>query len=1085
MAKLSTSNEIINVTSNNLLTFDKKIISHFKDSVKNPMAVSELMSLNDLRQIVLGEAPQALSLCRENAILYFETSEKKYKNLYNAAKDQLNYVTISGVISGNRSDANLTYNGMCQIDIDCKYKGGDFAALQIQSYLLQNPPKFLVMAALSPSGHGVKCIVATNNENPLYHKTVLESLKLEFAELLKSLHLGYEIDNLGLSQACYIPYDSNAFFNESFEPFVYTHVAIEKAFEVKSKKYVSDSNSIQYTSNSIEIAVNTKLDMIESIIKKRNLFNDSRNCLVYQLCTMSKEYAIDIYDALSYCLNYVESDFDQPEIKRVVYSAYRTSPKTTFQDYQLLAYAKKLNTYIPNDILTSKPRLFRNDAFLQKDTILEKMQGTQDEYLSDILKKYNYELTPQNFTNKVWIVPTGTGKTYTVGQFAKNHNTIIVCPTNGLTDMCAKYGATIFRGDKQDIQSVLQSKFIATNYASFVTLCQKMREKQDFVLYPLTSKLYRLKSDLKNTKQAQTQNEIKKEIQTLEGEIQYLQKTDILKRYHIVIDEFHNIVANASRYYQLDDLENILGWCKHCASITGITGTYLKSNYIQLPLMIVEKPQKRISLHVVSCSVVRDTLINKVNESIANKRFPIVLLNNTALELERVKAALSGHKIAYFNAYNKDDNDFQNLVQNGTISEQLKGIVTTTVLKEGIDILSNGNYDIYIIGRFHSSTIKQFIARIRSKDATVNAFLLRSKDATNDTEQRFNYDLEKFNLENRAKIACEILNLTKKENNDPFIAKLEVSILHQMESLPVHFSEQTQRYEVQKLLFDNFLYEIETTFEHQNLELLKNHLAKLSIDLTENDIPMNDNETFALEMLLATQDKKVSDLNEFTTILSDLEGNPLTAKQTVIKQYKNNKASKIAAKTYKTLKKCLDYGYTLTDAIQDLRKNVDTPSDKRFKEFLGMTKAFILRTDNNYMQQNSIVAIQIQKMIKDFEGQKVTSSDVMKLMIETLRLNKAVNIERYEKAMLEENLKPFASILDLFFNVNRTRNGKKSHAYHFTLHQMSIRRGKSFVSEMVSIEKEPTVILDPFEDILEGTFFNFMPIEMRDCEVPF
>jgi hypothetical protein len=1081
------------------------IFSLFKDSIANPNAENEQISISDLKQLVLNEPSKeqsdALRLCRENNSLLYKTGDKQYKDLSNKYKKKLNYVTLSGVINGIRNTKNLVYNGCVQIDIDCKYKGGDFAASEIKNLIIQKVKDktfpYVIMCATSPRAYGVKCLVATNNNVLDYHTTVLSSVAFEISEIINKLDLGFEIlddkgkdarfifDNISAAHPCFIPYDSNAFFNESFEPFVYTHVAIAKAFEIKSKKYVIDSKSISYTNNSIELSVNTKLDMLESIIKKRNRYNDSRNCFVFQLASMAKEYSINCFECLSYCLNYCESDFADVEIKRVVNSAYKGTPKVQYLDYQLVAYAKKINTYVPNDVLTSKPRF----VVPQKDVLeisSKNIISEKHDYLSNIMQQNN--ISYKSILNKLVIAGTGIGKTNFFSRIPLKK--IVVCPTKGLVKMCCeKYGATVWTGDDHNIHAVLKSDYIATTYASFLTLCFEMQQNQHFLLDTAKSQLFSMKKELNikqtdcglhsSSKSNEFLNELSNQIIVKQLEINDLQHTDILKRYHIILDESHNIVANANKGYQLKDLEAIIDRVKDCASFTCFTGTYLRSNAVKMPIFNIVVPQRRIPLNVVTCEVVRDVLLEKIIQSIQNKRFPIVFLNNTSNELERLKASLSQYKITYFNAHNKQDDDYKELVNTSNLHNSLQGIVTTSVLKEGIDINNDFDFDFYFVGRHHSSTIKQVIARSRSKINDVKAFLLRSLDAENDKSKIFDYDLEKYNLEKRTNTICEILNLTKLENHYTEISNLECDLVQRFENMPLHFSERTQRYEIRPLLFDNHLYEIETTFENQNLNLLKENLSKLSIDLisdSETTEIAEKQDTFLQDT--AVEIKKDKEKNEFNAVIETINRNPLDARNKILKMYKSNALSKIEKKTYKMLKTCLDYGYKFSvidssddvitlDATKDIKTLIELPTEKNFKAFAGILKAYVLRNNELYMNHNSIVAIQIKAFISKFEGKTLSKDEIKALTIEAMQLNKGIDIKKYTDAAEKDNMRKFFDILSLFFKIDRTQRRRGENVYRFSSIQLSIpKKDSTQIKTECELIENTLVINDGWDEIL-------------------
>jgi hypothetical protein len=182
-----------------------------------PATPNKSITLTQLQRIIESGAPDGYDRLPE-------LTRKKIAGLAGAdaqlaaEKKRLHWFIASGTCPEGHTDATLIYNSALQLDYDDKTPGGDTRAAELLE-ICQNQPGVL-MAAISPSGHGLKILVATDNPDKEKHREALAAAIQIFAELL-DVEPG-KFDTLAASQPCYIPYNTPgrpaAYFNPDAEP---------------------------------------------------------------------------------------------------------------------------------------------------------------------------------------------------------------------------------------------------------------------------------------------------------------------------------------------------------------------------------------------------------------------------------------------------------------------------------------------------------------------------------------------------------------------------------------------------------------------------------------------------------------------------------------------------------------------------------------------------------------------------------------------------------------------------------------------------------------------------------------------------
>jgi VirE N-terminal domain len=1123
-----------------------------------------------LERLITGEAPKAKDECARLAKLYYEGGDASFNTLSNNEKNKLPYFLPSGFCPIHHNDATLDYNGCVQIDIDFKFQDGDVKAIEIKNQLalwMQNGfLSHLVFVAISPRLYGVKALVFTDNQNKEYHKSLVQVLKTELSNLLNID--SKQIDNLSLSQPCFVPFDKTAFFNHNPTPYNYQHVEFaktdaQKLAEQKARLQVNNAVTTNYEGEKLVISAFDKLTMCEAILRHKGT-SAGRYRFCFELARMVTKYDVSLDDTLSFCMDYVERDFAAKEVEQAVKGAYRYGKKAHFEDYQLLKYAKLLGTFIPSHLLEWKPRITNNSSVtvandssvtvandssvtvandepitdLQKKVlacvvkgtvqtaIIEKnveteqpyfykniwnpynppkvttYKGEKNEYFSEVLRRYQIELTGKNICGNLWIVPTGAGKTYLIGLFAKQHKTVILCPTIALTESCKEYGATPFCGENASISSVVNKRFISCTYASFTKLCTGLIEKQPFILEELnyqlscvqkkkdalTDESKKINETIESIKTAQKndsvrfanlrekeRNDIQRfneqlttiattiattiEPQRMEliNEIEAIQNDGILGTFHLVIDEFHNFTSATNEKFMLDQLRTVLKWKKSFESFTGVTGTFLPNAHpciLEMPIMYVDIPQETIPYMTIECKNTLHTVIQMTkNETIAKGHKAAILMNDKSMKLETVKTGFRDiNRVAVLNAETKGETDFTNIIENKYLLNDVKVLISTTVLKEGNDIKNNDFFDVYIIGRdFHAAEIKQFVARFRAaiKNKKIRVFHLVTENKTECTDKTNTFCWQSLikHTTTLSTMRCLELNYMKtecSENDYLHDAGLILKNWNNIKDKPIHYENGV--YEIDFLNLSNEIFNQEKSkFNHNNI-FKDACLTELNFDLffdyeiwdKYRDAKLSDSEN--AKGAIARDDLKAKEQNEYDVIIDDLKNTKLAVEIKIKRSAKKRGATKIEKRVYQNLDSLSKFYENTDDLLTDVQNYVESPKLAAFTLLKRRLLMHKLENVESFMSQNNILSI-MMKAFRSIKTDRIQyeSTEIQMIVTNILKCDKSIDIASFEDT---DNITKYVNILKLFWDVETERrliSGEKISFYRLKPLKFSIK----------------------------------------------
>lgn len=206
---------------------------------------------------------------------------------------------------------------------------------------------------------------------------------------------------------------------------------------------------------------------------------------------------------------------------------------------------------------------------------------------------------------------------------------------------------------------------------------------------------------------------------------------------YVVIDEVHNLItSNSFKRESIRNLTSIL----HCFTVIGLTGT-TNSLFKSIGYKLVNA--KKEDLKAVAVSMITD---NRAPLKIALQHLEnvkgkcIIRLNNkdNATDIKKELIRLKHYKkseilILNSDAYIKKGTDFLQLTKQSNFKENIKLVLTTSLIDEGLSIKQKGFTDVVFIENTYKpmpESVKQFFARFRNEDPQrKNYFYFReSKD---------------------------------------------------------------------------------------------------------------------------------------------------------------------------------------------------------------------------------------------------------------------------------------------------------------------------------------------------------------------
>ncbi|MFN5458936.1 MAG: DEAD/DEAH box helicase family protein [Bacteroidota bacterium] len=601
-------------------------------------------------------------------------------------------------------------------------------------------------------------------------------------------------------------------------------------------------------------------------------------------------------------------------------------------------------------------------------------------YLSDIAEAE--KLTIADLTNVIIQAPPSMGKTTLFRKIAKTEKIIYLAPQTNIIDQVYN-DAT---GDGLDVMMYNGCKVTRQKLADRI----KRNDLPGMIVSTLQS-IGSLKRML----------------------------TDSVKNYHCVLDEFHLIYQN----YLKDNVQFLMKIAPEFRTFTGMTGTMLNYNCIpfiadlkRLKFKISGTPKYRTEL--IKCNDDLFAAAKGFKNSIARGRTPYILFNNKKDGLNDLKDLLSNVQgIGFFNADNKDDANYQELIKTAILPDNITGVITTKVYQTGVNNNTVNDADLFIIGKHHPVDIEQTIKRFRL--AKCNVYIIQPglneyiKPEFKQPAPLPERDRIISDVINQAIQICDLGNATSPGED---VLEIRTKIQN-----PYIFQDDAGIFQPDFISIQNAIFDKELYYYNSTPEVLLHELSKYSFDVWIDDARQN--------LRIRQEFQRRSDIEKVISklqkALSKVAKNELF--NTVLSELKNSHLPKIHARqkidqatTPEVEKQFYDYFLTIEENCKSDAQAIELFSECKGKN--AKVKMIIQRLTGRRADFNrSDLGKSMLSIIKTFQpGQEYTAGQLKDTFVECLKQDPTINIKEFtECRRIDKILKR----LRIFYDVTPTGNG--------------------------------------------------------------
>lgn len=265
--------------------------------------------------------------------------------------------------------------------------------------------------------------------------------------------------------------------------------------------------------------------------------------------------------------------------------------------------------------------------------------------------------------------------------------------------------------------------------------------------------------------------------------------TGINVKIHLVIDEAHKIIeAYNYRYEVLNELKEL---SKTVSSYTGLTGTpedCLKSDYDKMVIFKGKDESPCQTYSVVQYEAIdglgvkesgNQLLIKFIQRQVTEKMRLLVFINDIKrAEVIRDELQKNNIKTEVIHSKNKESSTYKQIIDNGTVKDDIQVILSTSVLADGVSINNDLNWLCVVVSDHESqfnnpSTIKQISNRFRN-DYRYFVLFTRPPKEENQDETSFNMAVSYLSRLNIAKNYVDYL--TEEHEKSGFVRFIPTTI---------------------------------------------------------------------------------------------------------------------------------------------------------------------------------------------------------------------------------------------------------------------------------------------------------------------
>lgn len=307
------------------------------------------------------------------------------KSKRNKLKESLPAILFSGTFNNRSINGLIEHSGYICLDFD-KYPSKDKLNKE-RDKLIKD--KYVYSLFISPSGNGLKVIVKIPKEVE-NHKKYFDALKDYFNSEY------FDIGVSDVSRVCYESYDENIYINN--EALIW-----DKYNETLGSNFI-ESNPTVVLEDEQEI-----INRLQKWFDKKHTMQVNRNSNLFILASAFNDFGVNIESCKYYCQRYIQKDFTEKEISRIIRSAYS---KTASFGTKFFEDDKKINK-IKNDIKrgVSVEQIKEQNKGIDVESIIENTHTDSFWFLSKSGK-----VGIDNFKYKSWLEQNGFFKYYPEGS---------------------------------------------------------------------------------------------------------------------------------------------------------------------------------------------------------------------------------------------------------------------------------------------------------------------------------------------------------------------------------------------------------------------------------------------------------------------------------------------------------------------------------------------------------------------------------------------------------------------------------------------------------------------------------------------
>jgi len=329
--------------------------------------------------------------------------KQKNKELADEIKVTLPAICFSGEFTKRSDNSIVQHSGLICLDFD-KYETKE--TLQKDKELISKD-KYTFSCFISPSGNGLKVLIKIPKdiEN---HKKYFDALEKHF----NNKH--FDTTSKNISRVCFESYDKDIYINKN------------------SKEWTEkiEDQQFDYRNTAPTIKLENENEIIKRLWvwfnKQHSMKNGERNNNLFILVSAFSDYGISEIETNRFCNQFIEADFSQNEIDKVIRSAYSKGKANFgmkfFEDSETLKQVSvKLKSGISiKEIKQTLPNIDERVLSEIKENV------TSNDFWTFTKKGVKIE----NYLYKKWLEGNGFYKYYPEGS----DNFIFVKVTNNLID---------------------------------------------------------------------------------------------------------------------------------------------------------------------------------------------------------------------------------------------------------------------------------------------------------------------------------------------------------------------------------------------------------------------------------------------------------------------------------------------------------------------------------------------------------------------------------------------------------------------------------------------------------------------------